>query len=299
VKSFLEELEQKKLEKTEEAAKQAEPEIDPGNIAEELVQLQHLLQKTIEDEKLQGVINPKMEIEMAARTQEVLSKKLLSQLQSYVNKPTPPNQENNKGSLVYELYYKPEYVKQGQNTKLADLDRRLTELEQLIGPAQTSIDLLSTVEGLREKLTLLSSPKQLEVLQRTINAISQDFDKLVEKKPKLEDSNEKPQDVKVNEIFEMMNRWDVTSQQLPIIVSRLQALKSLHEESSSFQLGIQQLESQQEEIKKLLKFNGELMGQVDSNFKQNLGIVQSNVQALEQRITELSKKLEEFGLETF
>jgi len=303
VKNFLEELDQKKVEKSEENAKQAEPEVDPSNIAEELNQLQRLLQKTLENEKIQGIINPKVEIEMAANLQEGLSKKLLAELQTYANKPSQQT-DGTKESVVYELYYKPEQAKQMQVVKLADLDKRITELEQVIGPKISSapLDILSTVEGLREKLNLLTTPKQLEVLQRTVVNVTQDLDKLAEKRQKVEeDSNptQKQHETKVNEVFEMMNRWDVTSQQLPTIVSRLQALKSLHEESGSFQQGVQQLESQQEEIKKLLKFNSDLMTQVDGNFKSNLNVIQSNVQTLEKRFSELSKKLEELGMETF
>jgi len=96
-----------------------------------------------------------------------------------------------------------------------------------------------------------------------------------------------------------MERWDLISQQLPNIVSRLQALKSLHNDGASFQQGVQQLEAQQEEIKKLLKFNGELMTKVDANFKGNLNIIQSNFQALETRFSDLTKKLEDLGMETF
>jgi len=291
------------VEKSEENTKQAEPEVDPSNIAEELNQLQRLLQKTLENEKIQGIINPKVEIEMAANLQEGLSKKLLAELQTYANKPSQQT-DGTKESVVYELYYKPEQAKQMQVVKLADLDKRITELEQVIGPKISSapLDILSTVEGLREKLNLLTTPKQLEVLQRTVVNVTQDLDKLAEKRQKVEeDSNptQKQHETKVNEVFEMMNRWDVTSQQLPTIVSRLQALKSLHEESGSFQQGVQQLESQQEEIKKLLKFNSDLMTQVDGNFKSNLNVIQSNVQTLEKRFSELSKKLEELGMETF
>jgi len=96
-----------------------------------------------------------------------------------------------------------------------------------------------------------------------------------------------------------MGRWDLISQQLPNIVSRLQTLKSLHNESVSFQQGVQQLEAQQEDIKSLLKFNGELMTKVDTNFKSNLNIVQSNVKVLETRFSDLAKKLEDLGMETF
>lgn len=59
-----------------------------------------------------------------------------------------------------------------------------------------------------------------------------------------------------------MNKWDSTSEQLPMIVSRLQSLKILHEEAAAFSKNIQELESQQDEMKKLLKSDSELLKQV-------------------------------------
>jgi len=187
--------------------------------------------------------------------------------------------------------------------KLADLEKKITELEQLIGPKQMlepTIDLISTVEELKEKLNLLTTPKHLEVLQRTVTNLSAELDKLAEKKQRQEeDPGIKAHEMQVKEMFGMMNRWDAVSLQLPNIVSRLQTLKSLHEGAASFSESVNVLENQQEEIKKLLTFNGDLMKQVDSNFKSNLNTVQGNVQMLEKRFVELSKKLEDLGLETF
>jgi dynactin-2 len=120
------------LEKNEEISKQAETSIDPANIVEELSQLQKMLQKTIEDEKIRGIIDPKVEIEMAANLQTELSKKLLAELQSYVNKPPQSSQEG-KDSITYELFYKPDQAKHMQTVKLADLEKRISELEQLLG----------------------------------------------------------------------------------------------------------------------------------------------------------------------
>jgi len=123
---------------------------------------------------------------------------------------------------------------------------------------------------------------------------------LEEKKLKQEEElGKNTYETKVNEIFEIMGQWDIICQQLPNIVSRLQALKSLHDESASFQQSVQQLDTQQVEIKKLLKFNGDLMTKVDANFKSNLNTIQSNVQTLETRFSDLSKRLEDLGMETF
>jgi len=122
----------------------------------------------------------------------------------------------------------------------------------------------------------------------------------MDKKQKQEaDALQKAHEQKINEIFEMMNKWDSVSGQVPSLVSRFHSLKALHENTSSFQNSLSNLHSQQEDIKKLLKFNSDLMNQVDGNFKSNLHVIESNVTALEKRFTALASKLEELGMETF
>jgi len=304
VKNFLEELEKKKLEKTEEKAE----EVDTTGLTEELVQLQKLLQATLSDEKAQLIVNPK-QLEMGTNLQEGISKKLLAELQGYVNKPQPAAQAQKApqsvgGAIVYELYYTPEQAKTAQASKLADLEKRLTQFEQIVGNKQSGIptlDLISTVDSLKEKFHVLTStPAQLEALQRTVKTISQDLDKIVEQKQKPEgDALQKAHEQKINELFELMSKWDVVSEQVPALASRLQSLRSLHEDAASFQKSILSLETQQDDIKKLLKFNSDLMHQVDTNFKGNLNVIQTNVTTLEKKFSDLHKRLEELGMETF
>jgi hypothetical protein len=56
-----------------------------------------------------------------------------------------------------------------------------------------------------------------------------------------------------------VQKWDSTNEQLPVLVSRLKALKALHEEAASFAKTVRDLESQQDEVKKLLKSDSELL----------------------------------------
>lgn len=69
----------------------------------------------------------------------------------------------------------------------------------------------------------------------------------------------------IEELYQMMSRWDITAQQLPAIVSRLKALKTLHEQSCDFQQSLRQLESHQAEMKTLLSTNHDLLVQVTRN----------------------------------
>ncbi len=63
-------------------------------------------------------------------------------------------------------------------------------------------------------------------------------------------------------MFDMLSKWDATNQQLPSIVARLKSLKALHEEAAAFSHTVHELEAQQEEMKKLLKSDSELLKQV-------------------------------------
>lgn len=140
--------------------------------------------------------------------------------------------------------------------------------------------MVATVEQLQERLAVLKSPAQLEALQRKAKTVTQDLDALLDKKKQ---ANEAPtnaneakviqnaditlstlilQHIQIVELFELMHKWDSVAQQLPAIVSRLQALRSLHEASAALHDTVQQLDTQQEALKKVLKSNSELLAQV-------------------------------------
>lgn len=69
-------------------------------------------------------------------------------------------------------------------------------------------------------------------------------------------------DERVDRLFEMMNQWNSTSQQVPTIVERLVSLKSIHEQSASAVNTIQQLQKDQDVITNLLNSSLSSMNQV-------------------------------------
>jgi len=251
-------------------------------------------------------LNPKYDIEHSVKLQDGLSKKLITELTKFTPKGQPAStasKTTNESSIVYELYYTPEQKQQLAAQKMADVEKRVSELENLLGKATqvqsviSSGGLIHNVDEMSEKLKLLTNPNQLESLQRKLKTIAQDMEALSEKAKA--NPQQQPYEKKVDELFTLMSKWDVSAQQLPAIVSRMQSLKVLHEESASFHQSAVQLDTQQQEMKKLLKNNSELMSQLEKNFAGNVSVIQNNVTSLEKRFTALAKKLEELGMETF
>ncbi len=63
----------------------------------------------------------------------------------------------------------------------------------------------------------------------------------------------------------MMSRADVSLQQLPMVISRLQSLRPLHEESLAFSQTIRHMQNQQNEILQLLTANYDILNKVTPN----------------------------------
>jgi len=150
------------------------------------------------------------------------------------------------------------------------------------------------VESLKEKITALSSA---ESLKRKLTSVSEEIDEVIEKSKTLPPLTMDEQ--KIASIFEMMNKWDTVALQMPTLVSRLQSLKALHEESSNFSHTVDKIATEQEEIKQLLKNHTDLGNKLEETFRTNLSTIQSNVTVLEKRFADLNKKIVEIGLETY
>jgi len=302
VKQLLEDI---NVKKDKSVGDQSDQSVNVSQISEELYGLQVQLEKLGKNENLQTIFDPKYEVKHTVQLQEGLSKKLVSELTKFTA-PSEKSSIENKSSgnnVVYELYFTPDQKRLLQIQKVADLEKKLVELEQLVGvsrnePTQMTGGLLPAVAQLKEKVLLMTDPNQLDAIQRKTKAISQDMDALTEKS-KTASATQQIHEKKVHEVFEVMSKWDSVAQSLPALVTRLKSLKLLHEESASFHQNITQLESQQQEIKQLLKSNNELMRQLEKNFGSNVTIIQQNVNALETRFARFAKKIEELGLETF
>lgn len=100
------------------------------------------------------------------------------------------------------------------------------------------------------------------------------------------------QDKKVGEIYDMMGKWDVVAQQLPTLVSRLVALRALHEDGIRFASSLASLDREQQSIHALLRDNADLLGTMDASLKGNMATIQANVKMLDDRFLAVQQRME-------
>ncbi|EFA76630.1 dynactin 50 kDa subunit [Heterostelium album PN500] len=271
-------------------------------MAHQLAELQNQLSLLLDNDKLRPILDENRQILHYSQLGGDTSKTLINGIKSFTESSgeTADNNKDKSDSAAatsatsanhvkYELYYTGDQAKYQQLQRLTDLDKRLAQLETLLGnKTELSIPLTQSLVEIKEKLALLDSSK-LDVLQQKMKLVTKQMESVKvqdESVTKSLTTNES----KINSIYELMNRWDVIGQQLPTVINRLYTLRSLHEEGLSFSNHITQLDKEQSNITSLLKTNSTVMNKMDESFKSNMQTIQLNVEALEKRINELTKK---------
>ncbi|KAN0012513.1 hypothetical protein ACTFIU_007817 [Dictyostelium citrinum] len=294
-------------------AGEVEKDIKGVDLTHQLADLQNQLSHLLENEKLQPILDENKQVIHYSQIQNNSSKKLISEIESFTqqsssNEQNTQQQQQQQSSpnnnttttssssipnhVTYELFYTGEQSKSQQLQRIQDLEKRLAKLETATGNKTTdSVPITQSILEIKEKLSLLDTTK-IDVLQQKMKTVSKEMESLKiqdETSTKALTTNEK----KINDIFEIMNKWDVVGQQVPAIINRLYTLRSLHEEGISFSNHVSNLEKQQNDITSLLKSNSSLMNKMDDSFKSNLLTIKSNIQQLESRIEALQNKQQE------
>jgi hypothetical protein len=90
----------------------------------------------------------------------------------------------------------------------------------------------------------------------------------------------------------MMSRWDGVATQLPALVSRLVALRALHEDGARFATQLATLDREQQAITALLRDNSELLATLGGSFKENMATIVANVKLLDERFAAIQQRME-------
>merc|ERR1712018_771889 len=85
-------------------------------------------------------------------------------------------------------------------------------------------------------------------------------------------------------MFELMKKWDVAAEDLPILVDRLKHLKQVHDASSNVVDKVNRLQDQQARISKLLEEDKHLLQTATQTLSENCSRMHENVQALDKRM---------------
>lgn len=217
---------------------------------------------------------------------------LLSQLKTEAKAPPgPPTSAGSKSAppppgagtngLTYELYL------QDQKAAVVDLsaiEKRVHQLEQSIGinePTSFS-DLQSGIVHLRRKLTILESPRELEAIMRKVNNLLAELETLEEQKQQIAGAKSSPHEEAIHSLYRVIPDWDAAGRQLPLIVARLQSIKTLCEQGAAARGTLTDLQKEQAQMDALLLAN-------QATHTKLVGELANSMKSMEAAITSLEK----------
>lgn len=93
--------------------------------------------------------------------------------------------------------------------------------------------------------------------------------------------------VKVNELYELVKKWDSCADALPTIVDRLYTLQDLHQQAMEFSSSLKALETAQSELSGNVDSHGKMLKDVHKTFSANVDVIKGNVETLEKRMNAL------------
>jgi len=220
------------------------------------------------------------------------AKKLVTQLQAFnlAASPSPAPQSNTTQSSTstlssskqelpsYEVYYRFNTARDGADANvLTAFDKRVAALEKIIGPANQATvsypDIQSGLRNVHRKIESLNEATsnlnnttttnvKIEGIAKKMKSITAELETLelsrarANTKPGTQNnSNSTPTEDKIEAIYTLMNRWDNLSIELPILVSRFQTLRLVHEEGGT---ATTRLANNEKQVDVVSKGNNEL-----------------------------------------
>lgn len=189
-----------------------------------------------------------------------------------------------------------------QTARLAELDQRLHTLEKAIGAKPEKLsrlagvlnhsNLIEAVQQLATRAALLQ-PNQLDLVEARLQNLAIKMDAISSRgagSDATEDAAEaQAKEQRMKELYEIGKRTEPITQTLPEVLSRMQALESLHKYANNFSKLMGELEGTQTIITTGIGNNKKLLQQVQQAFAENLENVNKEVAKLDARLKSLGK----------
>jgi DNA repair exonuclease SbcCD ATPase subunit len=190
---------------------------------------------------------------------------------------------------------------------------------------QSTGSLSGALDRLEHHLSLLTQPRQLDTLTRRLKSLIADMEKVLElrKKQQLEaaypysrgaashggvgtdmllangtatdldmHTTQTETEKRVAYLFKSLEKLDPVIGVIPHLISRLQALRSLHTEAATFSDSLRVVSEEQLKVRESAKQIEESLKRLESNMKENAVVVERNMQSLDQRVLALMDKLQ-------
>ncbi|KAG9491585.1 dynactin subunit 2 [Eleutherodactylus coqui] len=275
----------------------AEEKLTPVALAKQVA----VLKQQLVSNHLEKLLGPDAAINLTD-PDGALAKRLLTQLDAAKSKKGPEAKSAGKGSaqdaeglVTYELHCRPEQNKFSQSSKIAELEKRLGELEAAVrfdqdtqNPLTVGLqgsNLMDTVEILQAKVNMLDVAS-LDQVEARLQSVLGKMNEIAKHKAAIEDADTES---KVHQLYDTVQKWDSMSGTLPQVVQRLVTLKQLHEQAMQFGQLLTHLDTTQQMISNSLKDNTTALAMVQKAMKENLGTVEDNFASVDSRIKKLAK----------
>lgn len=274
----------------------SEERLTPVVLAQQAAQLKQQLVSA----HLDSLLGPQAHINLAD-PDGALAKRLLTQLEAVranrgsTGEGKAPAAKGPDGVVLYELHSRPEQEKFTDAAKMAELEKRLAELETAVGsgsdkpgPLSAGVQggsLMDTMELLQARVSALDSAT-LDQVEARLQSVLGKMNEIAKHKATIEDAGTQN---KVSQLYDVVQKWDAMATSLPQVVQRLMAVKELHEQAMQFGQLLTHLDTTQQMINNSLKDNGTLLSQVQTTMKENLLSVEENFAALDQRMKKFNK----------
>ncbi|XP_053564165.1 dynactin subunit 2 [Bombina bombina] len=272
-----------------------EEKLTPVALAKQVATLKQQLVST----HLEKLLGPDAAINLTD-PDGALAKRLLTQLDAVktikgVDGKSPGKSSALESTVTYELHCRPEQNKFSHAAKVAELEKRLGELEAAVKCDQDSqnpltvglqgSNLMDTVEILQGKVNMLDVAS-LDQVEARLQSVLGKMNEIAKHKAAIEDADTES---KVHQLYDIVQKWDSMSSTLPQVVQRLVTLKQLHEQAMQFGQLLTHLDITQQMISTSLKENTAGLAMVQKAMKENLATVEDNFSSIDSRIKKLSK----------
>ncbi|KAF5385990.1 hypothetical protein D9615_002416 [Tricholomella constricta] len=191
---------------------------------------------------------------------------------------------------------------------IVEMDRRVGELEKLVGSSSAALDetsplsppLLPLITRMNAQLSLLTQPRHIDSISRRLKLLLSDLDRASAQhhshRRHPSQPNSTPQTSQLQEqVLPLLSRLGPSLPHIPHILTRLRTLAVLHASAAEFQDTLQSLEQEQQKIHETLTELDSAVKTVELSLDENRTVVRGNVAGLESRVNSLLDKLEELN----
>ncbi|KAK7692807.1 hypothetical protein QCA50_004441 [Cerrena zonata] len=282
-------------------------------------------------ELIRGMVDVKGRLEKISKVKEGRGK-LVSAVLGEVDVTQPPKIDvtSENGAVKQQQQEKEKDTKPHTEVRdIAEMDKRVGELEKVIGSSSTALDELSPLPPpilplltrLNTQLTLLTQPRHIDSISRRLKILLSDLERVsnanaqhlnasqrrqgtgthqAQNSTSQSASTSAPSPVATSTLQEqltpILTRLSPVLPHIPHILSRLRTLSTLHTQAASFQSTLETLEEEQRKGRAALEELQRAVDGVEKSWEENENVVKKNVQVLEERVEDVQRKLGDLAI---